>query len=224
MRQRLADADPKNTQAQTDLFGSYYKMGVGAMAAAEYPTAMEWFQKAKTALADFQTKGWFTKPEQMLGTWSFSQWQANVDRKLKLCQNAEKAIAEIEFVFTQKPEQVPELLAIRVKAPLKRKQITDATASAKRFAAWAEKQEKDRDGQHYNAACIYALCAAAVEETARGKLVEQSLALLVKCRDGGYFSDPAKVVYFQQDSDFAGIRSQAKFQAFVKTLAPPAKK
>jgi len=54
------------------------------------------------------------------------------------------------------------LLALRVNALLKREKPTEAVKTVERFAAWAEKlDQKLRDGERYNAACCFALCAAA---------------------------------------------------------------
>src|SRR5205085_9977340 len=95
-------------------------------------------------------------------------WPASIDKEIAACIQAEKAIADLAFSFTQAPEQIPGLLVIRVKALLKRKQPADALATAERFAAWAETADRDRDGRRYSAAGTFALCGDA----------EKALALL----------------------------------------------
>ena len=76
-----------------------------------------------------------------------------------------------------------------------------------------------RDGQRYNAACAFALCAVAIEAD-REKLLDRSLALLRLAKSGGYF-DAAKIAHIKQDRDFQGVRTHPKFVAFVKELELP---
>ena len=101
-------------------------------------------------------------------------------------------------------------------ALLHRKQPDEAVATAERFADWAEKQEKDRNGQRYNAACCFALCVAVIKKD-RESLIDKSLALLTKAKAAGYF-DAKKIAHIKQDSDFNGIRTHAKFVAFIAEL------
>ena len=68
------------------------------------------------------------------------------------------------------------------------KRPDDATVTAEHFAEWAETLEKDRNDERYNAACIFALCAAAIEKN-RETLIDKSLALLRKAKSGGYFDE-----------------------------------
>jgi hypothetical protein len=136
-------------------------------------------------------------------------------REIAICQGAQKAIADIEFIFTHRPEAVPGMVAIRMRALLKRKQLADATVTAERFAAWAEKQEKDRELHCYNAACAFALCAATSDKP--DALVEQAIALLTKSKAGGYFT-PERIAHMKQDKDFGGIRQHPKFVQFAAEL------
>jgi tetratricopeptide (TPR) repeat protein len=226
MAQRLAEADPKNAEAQTDLFVSFYKLGSFAKVIHEYSQAADWFAKGRAHLLPWHEKN-------MLGS-QFKNAVPHMDREIALCRNAAEAIANLDFVFTLKPEQIPGLLAIRVKTLLHRKQPADAVATAERFATWAETREKDRDGHRYNAASAFALCAnppgppqaggtqsppkTGGTQGADEKLVEKALALLEKAKAGGYFTAP-RIEHIKQDTDFDGIRQHPKFAAFVQTLS-----
>jgi hypothetical protein len=112
-----------------------------------------------------------------------------------------------------------DLLALRVKALLARQQLADAVKTAERFTAWAETLQQNRDEELYNAACSYALCAAAIERD-RDKLVDQSNALLQQAHSGGHFT-AQNIAHIKQDTDFNGIRQHPKFVAFMKELDKP---
>jgi len=212
--QRLADADPKNAEAQRDLSLSHWKLALVHEQTQEFQKALEEFQKAEKLAIGFSKPGFYEDDLPWL------RW------KITNCQNALKAIADIEFVFQQQPEQIPGFLALRVNFFLARQQPAEAVKTAERFAAWAETLNKKlRDGERYNAACVYALCAAAIEKD-REPLVEQSLGLLQKAKAGGYFN-AKRIAHIKKDKNFDGIRTHPKFVAFMKELekqpevAPP---
>jgi len=211
--QTLADADPKNADAQTALFVSFYKLGSVEKTEHKYAKAAEWFAKGLNQIDPIKRAGRLSAQQ--------ATWPALLEQELAACRNAEKAIADIEFVFQQPAEQIPALLEIRVKAVLHRKKLADAVVTTERWATWAEKQEKGgRDGQRYNAAFAFALCAAAIEAD-REKLLDRSLALLRLAKSGGFF-DAAKIAHIKQDSDFDGIRTHPKFAAFLNSFDKPA--
>ena len=102
-----------------------------------------------------------------------------------------------------------------MKALLERKQPAEALTTAERFATWAEMQSQNREGQLYNAACAYALCATGNPPDER--LIDKAVALLAKAKAGGYFN-PKEIAHLKQDSDFAVIRTHPKFVSFVAEL------
>jgi len=215
VRQRRAEAEPKNAEAQMELFVSYYKMGDACQENLEFVTAAEWLQKAKSSLVDFRTRGWITGPRQLLGAYPVAQWQRDIDEKLAINSLFERAIADMEVVFTQKPEQIPVLLEIRLRALLQRKQLPEATVTAERWADWAEKQEAGRNKQRCNASCAFALCAAATDKP--DPLVDRAVALLTKAKADGFFT-PALIAAMKEDKDLDGIRHHPKFVQFMAEL------
>jgi hypothetical protein len=138
-------------------------------------------------------------------------------------QRAEKVIADLEFVFHQPAEEISNWLIFRTKALLQRQKPAQAVTTAERFSQWAEtikdnrNRNLNRNSQRYNAACMYALCAAGIVND-RDKLVGESVALLQKAMADGYFSN-ARIAHIEQDSDFDGIRQHPKFVAFLKELS-----
>jgi tetratricopeptide (TPR) repeat protein len=199
INQKRAAADPANARAQTDLFVNYTYLGQLEKNQHDYARAAECFANARAVLLPWH--------EKRLLVGQFANAVTHMEQELSFCRLAEQALANLDFNFTQMPNQTARLFAIRVKALLHRKRPADAVATAERFAAWAETQEKDRDGQRYNAACVFALCGD----------VEKSLALLEKAKAGGYFTAP-RIAHIKQDTDFDGIRKHPRFAAFVAGL------
>jgi serine/threonine-protein kinase len=217
VRQRLVDGDPKNAEGQQELFVSYYKMGVAHQAIFEYKAAVDWLQKAKTSLGDFQTRGWITSPQQMLGAFSVAQWQHEIDDKLAFNDRAGKAQADLDSIFKQKPEQIAALLETRLRALLQRKQLPEAIVTAERWAAWAENLKDNRDQQRCNAACAFAMCAALSDHPE--PLADQALTLLGKAKTAGFLT-PELIAEMKKDKDLDGIRKNPKFVQFMAELEP----
>jgi tetratricopeptide (TPR) repeat protein len=212
VRERLAQADPMNALAQTDLFVSYWKLGSVEKAQYDYAKASAWFARGRAVLLPWHQK------KLLVG--QFQNAVALVDREMALCRTAENALASLDFVLAQQPDQVTALLDVRVRALLKLDRLADATTTAEHWADWAEKQPKERNEQGYNAACALALCAAASEKKHREALTAKAVAVLTRLRERGYFKDAARLAHFQRDTDFSGVREQPVFADFARTLKP----
>jgi serine/threonine protein kinase/Flp pilus assembly protein TadD len=75
-----------------------------------------------------------------------------------------------------------------------------------------------------DAACVYALASAAVQETSeREEYAGRALALLRRAQAADFFKDPAKVAHLNQDTDLAPLRPREDFQKFAAELEAPAK-
>jgi hypothetical protein len=205
--ERLTRLDPKDVQALKDLYLSDFTLGALTNSANDYPAAVDWLTKARAIADSLQKNDSLTGEEKL--------WPTQVAFQLGVCQNGLRAIADIDFIFTQKPVRIPNLLDGRVQALLKRKQVADAAASVERFVAWVEKQEDDRDENRYRAARLFALCAEATDMPY--VLLDQAIALLNKAKDADYFTPP-RVAQIRKDSDFNGIRQNAKFVQFMSQL------
>ncbi len=208
VRERIAEADPKNTQAQTDLFVSYYKMGNAEKSRHEYANAAVWFEKGRKHLLPWHQK------KMLVG--QFQNAILIMEHEISECHDAEKVIADPDFAYTRARAQIPGLVATRVKSLLHRKMPTEARATAQRFAAWAETQEELREGKRYEAARLFALCAAAAHDD-RDLLIAETIALLRNTRPSTRFV-PEWIARIREEKDLAGIRTHPKFVAFLKEL------
>jgi predicted S18 family serine protease len=63
---RLAEADPKNAQAQRDLIVSYYKFGTVSQKTEDYAAAIAWYEKAVAVAAKFEKPEVFAKDVSIL--------------------------------------------------------------------------------------------------------------------------------------------------------------
>jgi len=72
----------------------------------------------------------------------------------------------------------------------------------------------------YNAACVYALAAAAVRDDGprREAHAGQALSLLRRARAAGFFKDRKQVEHMQKDPDLDALRSREDFRQFVAEL------
>ncbi|MGL4422638.1 MAG: protein kinase domain-containing protein, partial [Gemmataceae bacterium] len=77
-RVALVARQPTNSEWQTDLFFSHFKIGQAHLAAGHPEAARPWFDRATEQLSQFQKQGWYTTPEQQMGTGTFGQWQAEL--------------------------------------------------------------------------------------------------------------------------------------------------
>ncbi len=175
IRDRLLAAAPNDLEVKRGLSYGYKKIGLLFEQTLEFEKAIEAFHNSEKLAISYSRPGYFEGE---------LPW---VRGRIAINQKAEQAIADIEFLFKQKPEAIPTLLAIRVRAQLKRSQPEQAIVSVERFAAWAETQDKSRDEQRYHAACQFSRCAAKIEKD-REKLIGRSLELLQKVKSAGYLT------------------------------------
>ena len=87
------------------------------------------------------------------------------------------------------------------------------------------------DETRYDAACVFALAAAAAAEQTgltidqRNELVERhakaALAALNGAKANGWFDDAERVAHLQQDPDLTALRERPEFVAFVASLKAP---
>ncbi|MGL4422763.1 MAG: hypothetical protein ACRCZF_19000 [Gemmataceae bacterium] len=75
-----AARDPHNVEWQTDLFFSHFKIGQAHLNAGNLGAARPWLDRAAEQLQQFQQLGWFTAPQQQMGTNTFGHWQQELIR------------------------------------------------------------------------------------------------------------------------------------------------
>jgi hypothetical protein len=77
----------------------------------------------------------------------------------------------------------------------------------------------------YNAACVYALLAAAVKDDAklRERYAARAIVLLLQAKTAGFFKEPKQIEHFKKDTDLDGLRQRDDYQKFAAELAEESK-
>jgi hypothetical protein len=131
-----------------------------------------------------------------------------------ICREAQRAIAELKYVFDQKPDMVPLLVETRFAALLNRRQIISAVDTFRRFEERVHKDGNERGGHRYGLArhyCRSAACAAGDKEN----LVKRAMQQLHKAREEKYF-DARRLVQLKRELD--SLHEPKDFRDFVAEL------
>lgn len=204
---QLCAADPENLPWSMDRFSCCEKFGLVYHDRLEFEKCLEWFVEARAALLPWQEKKRLVGPS--------AKYVGTMDGKIAYCKSVIRGSSKIESIFAIERSDLLELLVDCLKVRLKRKDWDGALATADRFAAWAEGQERDKNEHRYNAACVFAQCAVP-----DGLGLDRALAILKKLLAEGYF-DAKRIDHIQKDTDFDGVRSQPRFAAFLAELKSP---
>ena len=206
IRQILARKDALNLQAKSDLFVIFQKLGILEYTRGEYAKALEYLQEGREALQ--------VVLRQSPHSSEFAKYLPAIEAQIEACALESKAVEDLEFVFAQDQEAITNLAFLRVKHLLRKNRAPDAIATAFRFSEWSGRLEVD--AHEYDAACIFALCAAA-DEPQRNTLIEQCLMHLESIKANGFFG-PKRVAHLKLDPHFDGVRTHIKFVDFMKNL------
>lgn len=216
IRQQLARDNPKDTQAHLDVFISEYNIGFGYQAALQFAESAQWLEKANASLVRFQTNGWITKPEQMIGTWSLRQWVDAVQARLVISAKAEQAIADLTFALQQPANQISRLLEVRVQALAMRRDLFNCVATTEAMEKYAKNDAK----LSFLTARMWSQCSglATTQKTDNTSLAseygDKAMEWLHKAVAAG-FTDVADLNLHR---DFAAIRDRDDFKSQVKKL------
>jgi hypothetical protein len=141
---------------------------------------------------------------------------------LAACRDAERAVEDLDFAVGQPAPQAAKLLVIRAACLADRGRHQEAAAAAAKLAELIPASP----GQVYNAACIYALCVAAVapgktleqftpeQRELQGRYTNQALDALSRAMDLGFNN----LNHLQIDPDLAALRRHPGYLALVKRL------
>ena len=131
----------------------------------------------------------------------------------------EAALGDWDILLQKPADELPPYLDIRGYQCCERKRFADAEQAAVKLC----EQPNADNGNLYNAACIFSLCAAAINTAAgteltaeqtgqRQQLLDRSIAALKQSIDKGW----TDFAHMQQDSDLAPLRELPEFKALIK--------
>jgi tetratricopeptide (TPR) repeat protein len=212
VRERLAKADPLSAQAQRDLLVSYFKLGSLSQQTFDFQEAAEWYGKALAI------------PKQLPKPEFFKQEVKILEDRLRFCQDAPKAVADLDFARKQPPDQAAALLDVRLRVLARKGDLAGMEQTAD---ALAELPRKDST-QLYDAACAFALCSSAagkdtkLTEADRTKKArehaDQAMDLLRQAVEKGY----KDADHMKQDTDLDALRQRDDFKKLLADLEAPA--
>jgi hypothetical protein len=196
---KLAVGDRFSAQAQRDLLLSYAKLGNLAQESSDFPTAVDWYSRAR------EVPKAFSRPE------VFQQEVAELDSQLAFCRFAARhGIEDLTAIDKQPADQQLPLLSAVQRALVRRKDHARAVQAAEKLAGMAKQAS-----EVYDAACAFALCVPlADKEKAREELGVKAMALLRQAVAKGY-TDAAHV---KSNTDLDALRQRDDFQKLMAEL------
>jgi tetratricopeptide (TPR) repeat protein len=196
---RQLAADRLSAQAQRDLLLSYAKLGNLAQESADFPTAVDWYSRAR------EVGKAFSRPA------VFQQEVAELDSLLAFCRFAARhGIEDLTAIDKQPADQQFPLLSAVQRALVRRKDHARAVQAAEKLAGLAKEK-----GEVFDAACAFALCVPlADKEKARDELGVKAMALLRQAAAKGY-TDAAPMM---NNTDLDALRQRDDFQKLVAEL------
>jgi tetratricopeptide (TPR) repeat protein len=208
--QSLAVANPSDAQAQRDLVASHANLGEAHKTAQEYAAAARYFRERATVLQRMIDKG-------LDADWARRQ----IDTARAAADSIQQmsiALGDWNELLAQPVDRLPMFLEIRGIELTKKGRFGDAAQAMSRLRETGKASAE----QLYNAACVYALSAAAVKPTdnepltqeqaaQRKDYIERALATLKESIAAGW-SDFGQM---QIDADLTLLRELPEFQSLL---------
>jgi eukaryotic-like serine/threonine-protein kinase len=215
IRLTLATKNPDNAGAKTEAYRSHFLVGETLLSDAKFEDALLQFKNAQGVLTEMLDKGWYKEPDAQIESYSVEENKQQLKDYVWLCENATKALDDVEFVIAQDPKLVPRIMRVRIQGLMQSAKSEDAFRSAARFVEWVK--EKAPSGEsHYQAGCLYALCVSK-DQANLEQCVTSAVENFEKAREAAYFNE-SKLLELKQNPDLNAVRSHAKFSSFMGAL------
>jgi serine/threonine protein kinase/tetratricopeptide (TPR) repeat protein len=210
-RERRVKAEPGNSEEQSFLAWTHGQMGQAEEARYDHAAAVQAYARSADMFDKLDRAG-------VLRHSFFRERMSFYRQRLALCRKAEIAVKDLDFALRQPAGEVSALLDLRVRYLLKEQKLPAAVESAAKM----KERASDQVAQLYDAACAYALCAAAAKQAktpvaaAYGfeKLAQEAMALLEQAVARGY----KNAAHMKQDRDLDALRERADFQKLLAKL------
>jgi tetratricopeptide (TPR) repeat protein len=206
----LAEADPQHVEKQSDLIYIYYKIAQAETNRDRFETAEK---NLRSAILIYDQ---MIANKQNLPT--ANQGKTFMEGQLQAMQSLRLALGDWETVLQSPVDDLPGLLDYRAIQCCQRKRFVEAEQAAEKLCELAQAT----DGNLYNAACVYALCAMAIaspedselaadDKSRKEILLAKSVGALQKAVEKGW----TDFDHMRQDSDLAPLRELPEFKALV---------
>ena len=212
----LAEADPASADRQRDLVISYNQLGTTQMACDEFSMAADSFEAAAQVLRTMIERG--------MNVERSTSELAMLERQVEAARLTKVALGDWKALLQEPSEELPALLETRGIQCILRSRFPDAAQAA---AKMRELVHAD-NGQLYNAACVFSLCAASIKAADGNELtaeqmiqrqnwINDALVSLKLCIARGW----TDFDHMQQDNDLTILRDLPEFQALLPATATP---
>jgi serine/threonine protein kinase/tetratricopeptide (TPR) repeat protein len=209
--ERRVKAEPGNSAQQSYLAWTHGQMGEAAQAELDYAAAVRAYASSVAIFDQLDKAGTSMRP--------FVRSISNkYGQRLALCRKAEQAVRNLDFALQQPAAEVLRLLDLRLRFLLKQQNLPAAVETATKM----KERGGDKAEQLYDAACAYALCAAAAMP-AKGpvagapgseELADEAMSLLNQAVARGF----KNAAHMKQDRDLDAIRDRDDFMKLLADL------
>src|SRR5262249_46931975 len=138
----------------------------------------------------------------------FAPWPGNLEKELRFCQDALKALGNLDALLKLPAEQAVPLLAQRSHLQAQQGNHAEAATAADKLSSLAQKGD-----QHALAAAAFAWCSR--DKANEERHAARTLACLAKARDAGFFKEPKNVALLKTGEAFKPLRSRADFKKLL---------
>jgi serine/threonine protein kinase len=211
LRERRGKAAPGNSVEQSFLAWTHGQIGEAEQAQLDYAAAAQAYARSVEIFEKLDQAG-ALKDVYFAGTMNFYR------QRLALCRKAERAVKDLDFALRQPASEVRAWLDVRLRYCLKEQRLSAAVESAARM----KERAGDTADHLYDAACAYALCAAAAKQAKSPNtgapesenLAAEAMALLMQAVARGY----RNAAHMKKDTDLDALRSRADFRKLSADL------
>jgi tetratricopeptide (TPR) repeat protein len=205
--ERRIAAEPNNADAYFEQFFGYIGAAEAAWKDQSFAQARAWFANAKTCLQQINDRGWISGPQMMIRLKSVANWKMQIDTFTELCDKVERSVSDIDYLLSQPPDQVIELLGARLLVLVKK---GDGPGCVATVEAW-EKLARPTATSNYDLACSWSHCFSVTKEKVHGDKAMARLKQAVAMKNKG-------VGHLKASSDFDALRNREDFKALIKEL------
>ena len=195
--ERLAEADPKNVDAQRDLVAGYLKIGTVAQLTHDFTTAAQWYEKALDVTHRFD------KPE------FCTQEVGELKNRLAICGNIDKVLADVSSAKKLPADLRAPVLAAGLAVLLAKNDLPKARQAAEQLAELAT-----RPVDYCRAACGFARLSPIGDKDAREKDAQRAMNLLRQAVAKGFKDD----TYMKEEKDLDSLREREDFKKLIAEL------
>jgi eukaryotic-like serine/threonine-protein kinase len=208
---KRAASDPNDARAQRGHMVSHTNIGTVYERQFQFVKAAEEYGAAVKILKGMIARGMNVEQSQ--------RELRTVNAAFQSAEKASIAFGDWETLMMQPAETLPTLLDLRAVTLAQSSRFEDAAAAAAKLRGL----EESDDGQLYNAACVFSLCAASIvpppgqeltaeQEVQRKAWIDEAIITLKQAIDAGWDDFD----HMQKDSDLAILRDLSEFKALTR--------